>query len=98
MSNKAAKPSENTRPRKRPRWVRVRIETDEETLIGTIRLESASSSLYDLLDDERSYLAFWSEHKAGSQDGEQFLALHKSAIRSVALDVPTAAESERVPG
>ncbi len=71
----------------RPRWVRVRVQTDEGPLIGSIRVEGRWS-LYDLLEDGRSYLSLWGTTTPHSQERQEFLALHKSVIRSVTLEVP----------
>ncbi len=70
------------RHRGRPRWLRVRVETDEGAYVGRVRLEG-HGSLRELVSDDRAYLALWgvTEQRSGRRD--DFVALHKGAIRYV---------------
>ncbi len=74
------------RCRSRAHWVRVRVLTDEGTLVGSIRLAEAQS-LYEALNDRRVYLTLFRARNVESQECEGFVAIHKGAIRSVALEI-----------
>ena len=88
MDERRAKTTrQNGANRSRPRWVRVRVQTDEGPLVGNVRLEGARSSLYELVDDGRAYLGVWDARRTESSPSEEFVAIHKSAIRSVVLDI-----------
>lgn len=71
------------RPAGRPGWYRVRIETEGGTYVGSLRLDEAG--LRPVVDDERAYLPLWNASREGSPEVEEFLALHKAAIRSVVV-------------
>ncbi len=67
------------------RWARVRVLTDESAYVGRLRLESTRTALHDLLADARTYLALWDAAPEGSAQRREFVAIHKSAIRTVIL-------------
>lgn len=69
----------------RPLWVRVRVETDEGAYMGRVRLDGSRGTIRELIDDERAYLAVWdaTEEPAGTRD--DFVAIHKGAIRYVVV-------------
>jgi hypothetical protein len=69
----------------RRRWVRARIETDEETYEARLRVEHSQRGLGELLDDGRAYLGLWDAVPNGTLIPQDFLAIHKGAIRSVTL-------------
>jgi hypothetical protein len=71
--------------RRRRRWFRVRVETEEGTYTGRLRLDGPRGTLHESIDDERAYLALWdaTEEATGSRD--EYVAIHKGAIRSVVL-------------
>lgn len=71
--------------------MRVRLQTDAGTLVGSVQLERLRSSLYELLDDDRAYLALWDVTWLCSSQCEEFLAIHKSTIRSVTLEAASGA-------
>lgn len=89
----AARRSADTIPAKGPgrsgarrgRWVRVRVDTDEGTYVGRLRLDGPAGSLRELVETDRSYLALWSATHDSSGTVEEFVAIHKSAIRLVVL-------------
>jgi hypothetical protein len=68
--------------RKKRRPVRVRVVTDGEVYTGTLKL---GRRLREALDDDRTYLALWDATLDGSDETEEFVAIHKGAIRSVAV-------------
>ncbi|HVO10287.1 MAG TPA: hypothetical protein VMX54_05975 [Vicinamibacteria bacterium] len=67
----------------RRRWVRVKVVTDAETYVGSLRLASPAGGLRELVEADRSYLALWSATHGSSGAFEEFVAIHKSAIRVV---------------
>lgn len=69
----------------RRRWFRVRIETEEGTYVGRLRLEGARGTLRETVDDDRAYLGVWNATEEGSGSPGDFMAIHKGAIRSVVL-------------
>ena len=69
----------------RPRWLRVRVETDNGAFVGSIRLAGPAATLRGLIDDERRYLALWDVIEERSGAREDHLAIHKVAIRYVLL-------------
>ena len=74
----------------RTRTLRVRVQTDEGTLIGSVRLTSGRS-IYDLLNGERAYLVLFDVVAPGAVERHQeCLAIHKGAIRSLVLDLEQA--------
>ena len=79
-----AKDRDRLRARRR-RWVRVKVDTDEGTYVGSLRLDGPSGGLHELVEDDRSYLALWSATHESSGAVEEFVAIHKSAIRVVVL-------------
>jgi hypothetical protein len=62
--------------------MRVRVQTDCEAYIGTLSL---GGSLADVLDDGRAYLALRDAVLEDTGSIEDFVAIHKSSIRSVAV-------------
>ena len=75
---------------RRTRNLRVRVQTDEGSLIGSVRLTSGRS-IYELLNDERAYLVLFDVTAPDSAERhEDFVAIHKGAIRSVVLDLDQA--------
>lgn len=82
----AAKRGRNGRRRStRPRWFRVRVETDNGAFVGNVRLAGPAATLRGLIDDERTYLAVWDVIEERSGAREDHLAIHKAAIRYVLL-------------
>jgi hypothetical protein len=79
-----AKDRDRLRARRR-RWVRVRVDTDEGAYVGSLRLDGPTGGLHELVEDDRSYLALWSATHESSGAVEEFVAIHKSAIRLVVL-------------
>ncbi len=77
------KQGERVMPRRR--WFRVRLQTDECAYLGSLRLESGRPALDKLIADGRAYLALWDATEEGSAKAREFVAIHKSAIRSVVL-------------
>jgi hypothetical protein len=71
--------------RGRKRWFRVRVETEEGAYVGRLRLEGARGTLRQTIDDDRAYLGVWNATEEGSGFREEFMAIHKGAIRSVVL-------------
>lgn len=69
----------------RRRWVRARVETDAETYEATLRVEHSQVGLGELLDDGRAYLGLWDAVPNGTLTPQDFVAIHKGAIRSVLL-------------
>jgi hypothetical protein len=67
---------------KRRRPVRVRVETDGEAYTGTLTLGRRVS---EALHDDRAYLALWDATRDGTGETEEFVAIHKGAIRSVVV-------------
>ena len=86
-----ARRSEDTLPGKdrgrsgarRRRWVRVKVDTDGGTYVGSLRLDGPAGSLRELVEADRSYLALWSATHESSGAVEEFVAIHKSSIRVV---------------
>jgi hypothetical protein len=70
---------------RRRRWVRVKVDTDEGTYVGSVRLDGPAGGLRELVEADRSYLALWSATHESSSAVEEFVAIHKSAIRLVVL-------------
>jgi hypothetical protein len=69
--------------RARQRWFRVRVEAEGGAYVGSLLLDSLG--LREHLDGERAYLGLWNAVREGSSVVEDFIALHKSVIRSVVL-------------
>ena len=88
-----ARRSEDTLPAKgrgrsgarRRRWVRVKVDTDGGTYVGSVRLDGPAGGLRELVEADRSYLALWSATHESTGVVEEFVAIHKSAIRLVVL-------------
>ncbi len=53
--------------------------------MGTVRLDGPAGGLRELVEGDRSYLALWSATHESSGATEEFVAIHKSAIRLVVL-------------
>ena len=70
---------------RRRRWVRVKVDTDGGTYVGSVRLDGPAGGLRELVEADRSYLALWSATHESSGAVEEFVAIHKSAIRVVVL-------------
>lgn len=89
----AAKRSADALPAKVPgrsgacrrRWVRVKIDTDEGTYVGSVHLDGRAAGLRELVEADRSYLAPWRATHESSGTVQEFMAIHKSAIRLVVL-------------
>jgi hypothetical protein len=89
----AARRSADTPPAKDPgrsgarrrRWVIVKVDTDEGSYVGSLRLDGPAGSLRELVEADRSYLALWSATHESSGVVEEFVAIHKSTIRLVVL-------------
>jgi len=73
------------RERGRKGWVRARVETDEGAYEARLRVECSQHGLGDLLDDGRAYLGLWDAAPHGASTREEFLAIHKGAVRCVTL-------------
>ena len=74
--------------RSRRRWYRVRVQTDEGPYVGSLRLDTSRNSLRalrDLIEEERAYLALWEVTREGSDTVEDYMAIHKGAVRFVVL-------------
>jgi hypothetical protein len=72
----------------RRRWYRVRVQTDDGPYFGSVRLDSARHSLRalrELVEEERAYLALWDVTRENSDATEEYLAIHKRAVRFVTL-------------
>jgi hypothetical protein len=69
----------------RSHWHRVRVETDEGTYLGSLRLNGLRPTLHDALEDGRTYLALWDAHHEASGACQDFAVIHKGTIRQVAL-------------
>jgi hypothetical protein len=83
------------RRKKRRHPVRVRVVTDGEVYTGTLKV---GRRLRDVLDDGRTYLALWDARLDGSGETEEFVAIHKGAIRSVVVvpgETPALVRSSR---
>lgn len=74
-----------TARRSRRRWFRVRVATEDGSYLGSLRLEPGRSALRELIDDERTYLSLWNACREDSDGVEEFLAIHKVAIRYVVV-------------
>lgn len=81
----ARKRREGSRRSTRPRWCRVRVETDDGAYVGSLRLTGPTGTLRGLIDDERTYLALWDTTEERTGASEDHLAIHKVAIRCVVL-------------
>jgi hypothetical protein len=66
-------------------WVRARVETDEGAYEASLRVERSQHGLGELLDDGRAYLGLWDAVPHGASTREDFLAIHKGAVRCVTL-------------
>lgn len=64
-------------------WARVKVDTDGGTYVGSVRLDGPAGGLRELVDADRSYLALWNATHESSGALEEFVAIHKSAIRVV---------------
>ena len=69
------------RGRRHRLWVRV--ETDVESYVGWLLVARHRGGLDEVLNDDRAYLPLLDATLAGSTSTEEFVALHKGAIRSV---------------
>ena len=61
------------------------METDGGTLVGRLRLDSARAGLGEVIENGRTYLSLWDATVEGSGVTDEFVAIHKGAIRSVML-------------
>jgi hypothetical protein len=66
-------------------WFRVRVETEDGAYVGSLRLDGPRGTLRELVDDDRAYLSLWNATQEATGSRDEFVALHKSAIRFVAL-------------
>lgn len=64
-------------------WARVKVDTDGGTYVGSVRLDGPAGGLHELVEADRSYLALWNATHESSGAVEEFVAIHKSAIRLV---------------
>jgi hypothetical protein len=71
--------------RGRRRWFRVRVETEDGAYVGSLRLDGPLGTLRELVDDDRTYLSLWNATQELTGSREEFVALHKGAIRFVVL-------------
>ena len=69
----------------RRHWVRARVETDAETYEARLCVERSQGALGELLDDGRAYLALWDAVPNGALAPQDFVAIHKGAVRCVTL-------------
>ena len=68
------------------RLVRVRVTTDDGVWLGRLRLDAGRSALHELVGDDRAYLSLWDACREDLPgDAEEFLAVHKAAIRCVVV-------------
>ena len=65
------------------RWVRVQVSTDDGVYLGSLHLDPSRGGLQGLIDDGRAYLPLWHAQRDGSPVSEEFLAIHKVAVRQV---------------
>jgi hypothetical protein len=72
----------------RRRRVRVRVVTDVETYLASLQVPHRRGGLDHVLNDGRAYLALWDATLAGSSEVEEFVAIHKGAIRSIVVLEP----------
>lgn len=84
------------RGRRQRLWVRV--ETDVESYVGCLLVARCRGGLDGVLNDDRAYLALWNATLAGSASTEEFVALHKGAIRSVVELGPSRPRAESSSG
>ena len=68
------------------RLIRVRVTTDDGVWLGRLRLDAGRSALHELVGDDRAYLSLWDACREDVPGGaEEFLAVHKAAIRCVVV-------------
>lgn len=85
MGRTRGRPAALGETRSRPRWVRVRVETQDGSYVGRVRVRAAGEPLRDLLDGAPAYLALWDVLHEPSGAAEGFVAIDKGAIRFVVL-------------
>lgn len=68
---------------RRRRWIRVKVDTDGGTYVGSLRIDGPAGGLRELVEADRSYLSLWNATHESSGAVEEFVAIHKSAIRVV---------------
>ena len=66
-------------------WIRARVETDQETYEASLRADASRQGLDEILGDGRAYLGLFDAVAGSTNHSEDFLALHKGAIRSVTV-------------
>jgi len=79
--------------RGRRRWYRVRVQTDDGPYVGSVQLDSSRHSLRalrELVEEERVYLGLWDVTREGSTGTDEYLAIHKRAVRFVMVLGPAA--------
>jgi hypothetical protein len=67
------------------RQVQVRVHTDDDLYVGSLRLADGRSALTDLVGDDRVYLTLWEAIRDGVPISEGFVSIHKAAIRCVVV-------------
>ncbi len=72
-------------PRRRRRWYRVRVETESGAYVGRLRLDGPRGTLRETVDDDRAYLALWDATEEATGSCDDYVAIHKGAIRCVVL-------------
>jgi hypothetical protein len=70
---------------RRRRWVEVKVDTDGGAYVGSLCLDGSTGSLRELVEGDRSYLGLWRATHESSGAFEEFMAIHKSAIRVVVM-------------
>ena len=66
-------------------WFRVRVEMEDGAYVGSLRLDGPRGTLRELVDDDRAYLSLWDATQEATGSRDEFVALHKGAIRFVVL-------------
>jgi len=95
MHWQGAETKQSSTRRRRRRWFRVRVETEEGAYTGRLRFDGPRGTLRETIDEDRAYLALWdaTEEATGSRD--EYVAIHKGAIRCVVLLGEDDARAER---
>jgi hypothetical protein len=85
MHRQRAETGRSNGRRQRRRWFRVRVETEEGAYTGRLRFDGPRGTLRETIGDDRAYLPLWDATDEVSGSRDEYLAIHKSAIRCVVL-------------
>jgi hypothetical protein len=85
MHWRAADSEQQSTRRRRRRWFRVRVETEAGAYEGRLRLDGPRGTLRETIDDDRTYLALWDATDEATGSRDEYVAIHKGAIRCVVL-------------